>query len=86
VLLCKEAVELVTAYLEKVMLPQMRRRLEAHVAECPGCDNYIEQVQLTIDMLHQLAREPVFPATKQELLQLFRDWRKGSEAQEVDSQ
>ncbi len=84
-LTCKEAVELVTEYLEKALLPELRKRLEAHVAECPGCENYIEQMQLTIDMLHQIARESVFPATKLELLQLFRDWKKDSEAQEADS-
>jgi hypothetical protein len=44
---CKEAVELVTEYLEKVMLPQMRRRLEEHVENRPGCENHLEQVQLT---------------------------------------
>ncbi len=82
---CQQVVELVTDYLENALLPEMRERLEAHVAECPGCENYIEQMQLTIDMLHQIARESVFPATKQELLQLFRDWKKDSEAQETDS-
>lgn len=77
---CQQVVELVTDYLENALLAEMRRRLEAHVAECPGCKNYIEQIRpLTIDMLHQIARESAFPATKQELLQLFRDWKKGSD-------
>jgi len=82
---CQQVVELVTDYLENALLPELRRRLESHVEECLGCVNYLEQMQLTIDMLHQIARESVFPATKQELLQLFRDWKKGSEAQEGDS-
>ena len=82
---CQQVVELVTDYLENALLPGMRKRLEEHVAECPGCENYIEQMQLTIDMLHQIALESVFPATKQELLQLFQDWKKSSEAQETDS-
>ena len=82
---CQQVVELVTDYLENALLPESLRQLEAHVAECPGCKNYIEQMQLTIDMLHQIARESVFPATKQELLQLFHNWKKSSEAQETDS-
>lgn len=82
---CQQVVELVTDYLENALLPGMSKRLEEHVASCPGCENYIEQMQLTIDMLRQIARESVFPATKLELLQLFRDWKKGSEAQETDS-
>ena len=76
---CQQVVELVTDYLENALLPGMRKRLEEHVAECPGCENYIEQMQLTIDILHQIARAPVFPATQQDLLQLFRDWKKGSD-------
>jgi predicted anti-sigma-YlaC factor YlaD len=74
-LTCQETVELVTDYLENVLLPEMQKRLEEHVAECPGCEIYIEQVRLTISMLHRLAQEPVFPATKQELLQVFRHWK-----------
>ena len=79
---CQQVMELITDYLENALLPEMRKLLEEHVAECPDCENYFEQMQLTIDMLHQVARESVFPATKQELLQLFRDWKKGSEPDE----
>ncbi len=77
-LTCQEVVELVTEYLENALLPETRKRLEEHVDNCRGCTTYIEQVQLTIDMLHQLAEEPVFPATRQELLQHFRNWKQDS--------
>ena len=72
---CQQVVELVTDYLENVLLPEMRKRLEDHVAECPGCAIYIDRVRQTICMLLQLAQEPVFPATKQELLEIFRSWK-----------
>ena len=71
---CQQVVELVTDYLEKALLPEMRKRFEEHVAGCPDCENFLEQMQRTIDMLHHIGRGSVFPATKQELLQLFRDW------------
>ena len=80
-LTCQEVVELVTEYLENTLLPEMRKRLEEHVVECSGCENYIEQVRLTVDMLCYIAKESAFPATKQELLRLFRDWKKRSDAQ-----
>ena len=85
-LTCKEVVELVTDYLENVLLPGLRKQLEEHVADCPGCTNYIEQVRLTVSMLHQLAQEPVYPETKQELLEVFRNWKQGSSPQEADTQ
>ncbi len=75
-LACKEVVELVTDYLEGVLLPEQRAQLEEHLADCPGCRNYIEQVRLTISMLHHLAQESVFPETKEELLVLFQQWKK----------
>src|SRR6266516_4874199 len=84
-LTCQEVVELVTEYLENVLLPETRKRLEEHVAECPGCVTYIEQVRLTIGMLRQLAEEPVFPTTKQELLRRFRNRKKDASSQKPDS-
>jgi len=63
----KEAGELVTENVEHVMLPEMRKRLGEHVEDCPGFENYLEQVQLTIGILHQLAEERISSTTKQEL-------------------
>ena len=53
-LACKEVVELVTEYLEGALLPEQRAQLEEHLADCPGCRNYMEQVRLTISMLYQI--------------------------------
>jgi predicted anti-sigma-YlaC factor YlaD len=73
---CKEIVELVTNYLEQALLPETRVQFEAHLAECPGCTNYVEQVRTTIGMLRRLTEEPVFPETKQDLLEVFHNWQK----------
>ncbi len=74
---CQEVVELVTDYLEQALLPEMQTQFEEHVAECPGCDTYMEQVQQTITMLRKLAEQSMFPETKQELLEIFRNWKQG---------
>ena len=76
-LTCQEVVELVTEYLENALLSEMRKQLEEHVADCPGCGTYLEQVRQTIGMLHRLAQEPVFSASKQELIEIFRTWKQG---------
>ena len=75
-LTCKEVVELVTEYLEQALLPETQAAFEEHVEGCPGCTIYIEQVRQSIDMLHQLTEESMFPETKEELLQVFRGWKK----------
>ncbi len=72
---CQEVVELVTDYLEGALLPEKQAQLEEHVTGCDGCANYIEQVRMTIGMLRNLAQEPVFPETKEDLLQVFRQWK-----------
>ena len=75
-LACQEVVELITDYLEGVLSPERCAQLEEHLAGCDGCRNYLEQMRLTIGMLRSLAQEPVFPETKEELLQVFRQWKK----------
>lgn len=77
-LTCQEVVELVTDYLEHALLPRTRALFETHLAECDGCTTYTEQIQQTITMLRQLAQEPVFPESKQKLLELFQTWKKAS--------
>jgi hypothetical protein len=72
---CQEFVELVTDYLEHVLLPEMRKQFEKHAGDCPGCESYLEQVRKTVNILHQIEEEPVSPATRQKLLQAFGQWK-----------
>lgn len=72
---CQEVVELVTEYLENALLPEMRKQLEEHVAGCPGCEHYFKQVQITVSMLRRLSQETTSPATRQELMKIFQQWR-----------
>ena len=72
---CQEVVELVTDYLEQALLPEMKAQFDEHINECPGCDTYLEQVQQTIMMLRKLTEQQMFPETKQELLEIFRNWK-----------
>jgi predicted anti-sigma-YlaC factor YlaD len=72
---CQEVVELITGYLEDTLLPEKRAQIDEHLASCDGCSNYLEQVRLTISMLHNLAREPSFPETREDLLNVFRQWK-----------
>jgi anti-sigma factor RsiW len=77
---CKEAVGLVTEYLEETLLPAAQAQFEQHVADCPGCQTYLQQIQQTIDMLRRLADEPMFPETRQQLLQVFQTWKSAPHA------
>jgi len=72
---CQELVELVTEYLDGTLSPMDRARFEEHLAVCPYCRTYLEQMQQTISAVGKLTEESIAPQTREELLQLFRDWK-----------
>ncbi|HEX2036305.1 MAG TPA: zf-HC2 domain-containing protein [Chloroflexota bacterium] len=76
-LTCRELVELVTEYLEGVLPAGERTRFEAHLADCPGCRNYLQQMRRTIDTLGRLSEDSLPEEAKQKLLAAFRSWKAG---------
>jgi anti-sigma factor RsiW len=73
-LTCREVIDLITDYLEDALTPDMRRRVEDHLAGCDGCSGYLEQMQTTIQLTGMLTEEQVPEEHKQRLLEAFRDW------------
>lgn len=76
-LTCREIVELLTDYLEGALIARERARVEEHLATCPGCRAYVEQLRTTIGMLGRLREEDVSPGLLSALLRAFRGWRRG---------
>jgi anti-sigma factor RsiW len=72
---CQDLVELVTEYLEGALSPGERARFDAHVAECPGCDAYVEQIRATIALAGASAGLESRPEISG-LLEAFRDFRR----------
>jgi anti-sigma factor RsiW len=77
-LTCRELVELVTDYLEDVLSPAERERFEQHLAICPGCVRYVEQLRETIRMTGGLRDEDLPAQARDELLAQFRDWKESA--------
>jgi len=75
---CRELVELVTDYLEDTLSPAERVRFEEHLIACPGCQTYLEHMRQTIDAVGRVTEESLEPAARDQLLDLFRDWKRGS--------
>lgn len=75
-LACREAVEMVTEFLERGLSEPERRRLEEHLAECEDCEAYVAQMRQTIAGLRGLA-SPSMPADFEALLARFREGRSG---------
>ena len=73
-LVCREAVELVTDYLEGALSTADRARLEGHLATCPHCTEYLAQMRRTLDALGRIEPETLEPAVQDELAALYRRW------------
>ena len=74
-LACIDAIELITDYLEGALSDADRRRLEEHLASCPGCTEYLAQLQAVAGSLGGLREEQLPPATRDALIASLRDLR-----------
>jgi anti-sigma factor RsiW len=71
-LVCRQAVELVTDYLEGRLSRRDRKRFERHLAGCPNCSTYLEQIRQTIAATGHAEAETLDPAARADLIDLFR--------------
>ena len=74
-LACKQLVEVITDYVEGVLPEPDQQRFEQHLAICPGCRNYVEQMRLTIRAVGRLTPESLPPDIQRRLLATFRNWK-----------
>jgi anti-sigma factor RsiW len=77
---CREVVELVTDYLDGALAPDQLERFEAHLAACPPCVVYVEQIRTTgrlaaaAEAEAELERHP----DRDGLLAAFHEFRRGA--------
>jgi anti-sigma factor RsiW len=71
-LVCQQAVELMTDYLEGALSWRQRRRLERHLRGCPHCSAYLAQMRITISTLGRVEPEDLEPAARDDLMDMFR--------------
>jgi anti-sigma factor RsiW len=76
-IVCQQAVELVTDYLEGALSPRQRRRFEAHLAGCQHCTEYLAQMRATIALTGNLTPDDMTPHMQDEFIDLYRRWRAG---------
>jgi anti-sigma factor RsiW len=72
---CRQAVDLVTDYLEGALSRRQRRRFEAHMRACPNCSAYLEQIQAVVEMSGSLEPDDLTPQARDDLINLYRRWR-----------
>jgi predicted anti-sigma-YlaC factor YlaD len=73
---CRQFVEDVTAFLEGALPDNVLVLVELHLADCPHCREYLEQMRLTVTMTRALTDRDVdtMPAdVRDRLMQAFRE-------------
>lgn len=74
---CRQAVELVTDYLEGGLSRRERARFEAHLKDCPHCSAYLEQMRATIATLGRIEPDSLDDRARDDLVELYRRWKAG---------
>jgi anti-sigma factor RsiW len=78
-IVCQQAVELITDYLEGGLSRADHRRFEAHLAACPHCTEYLAQMRATITLTGGLTADDLTPQMQDEFVTLYRRWRADGE-------
>ncbi len=81
-IVCQQAVELVTDYLEGALSRSGRRRFEAHLAGCDHCTEYLAQIRMTIRLTGTVTPDDLTPRMQEEFIALYRQWRDEDQGQD----
>jgi anti-sigma factor RsiW len=74
-LVCQQAVELMSDYLEGALSRRDRRRLEKHLAECDACTAFLEQLRVTIAASGVVTPDDLSSEALNTLTELFERYR-----------
>jgi len=69
---CHDIVEVVTDYLEGALPAADHAAFEAHLADCPHCTEYLEQMRTSIRVAGRLRADELDPALRARLYDAFR--------------
>lgn len=75
-LVCEQAVQLATDYLEGSLKRRDRRRFERHLQSCPNCSEYLAQLRVTIELAGRVDPEELAPHTRDDLIELFKRFQR----------
>jgi anti-sigma factor RsiW len=74
-MVCQQAVELVTDYLEGALRRSDRRRFEWHLARCSHCVEYLAQIRATIAITGRVTPDDLTDQMRTEFIALYRRWQ-----------
>ena len=79
---CRQAVALMTDYLDDALGPDDHALIEAHLAECESCAEHLRQIRITVAVTGRIREEDLNPAAREDLMDLYRRWRRDRDIKE----
>jgi anti-sigma factor RsiW len=76
-IICQQWVEMVTDYLEGALPFELQEAAERHLAACPHCREYLEQMRRTIEISGHLREADVPEDVVDALALAFSEFRQG---------
>ena len=74
-LVCRDAVALMSDYLDRRLPAREAKRLERHLADCPHCHEYLDQLRVTIEALGRALPDDLSTEALDDLVAVYRRWR-----------
>ena len=72
---CRQAVALMTDYLDGVLSEDDRALVEAHLDECEACTEHLRQIRVTVMVTGRVRDEDLNPRAREDLMNLYRRWQ-----------
>lgn len=76
-IICQQWVEMVTDYIEGTLPPELHQAADRHLAACPHCREYLEQMRRTIDVAGHLGEGDVPDPVVDALARAFAEYQRG---------
>lgn len=70
---CRDISDLLHDYLEGELQPAVRRHLDEHLADCPGCLGFFNTYRYTVSAAHDLRCEDIPPELQTKLRSFLRE-------------
>jgi anti-sigma factor RsiW len=80
---CRQAVGLMTDYLDGVLGPDDRALVEAHLGECEYCAEHLRQIRITVAVTGRIREDDLDPAARADLMEVYRRWRRDRAIEET---
>jgi anti-sigma factor RsiW len=71
---CREVVELITAYMDDALPADTRAAVAAHLSRCDGCTAVMAEFRRTIELTGMVTEEQLTDHQRTTLLDAFRGW------------